>query len=437
MPSKDYSQSGALAPRPGIWCDRPDLALPSIALPIIGMLGGACGEPVSVWLEDYPPDILGALLRFIRDHVPDERVCEVFGPADLRRLLREAHAFAVVFVYPIPGHTSATLVARWLLERSRRTRLPMVLLCGERCDQETPGSMISLRAGRADIARLQAFLAGHPLPDGRVKAFLSGPWGDRLAVSLAGLPALFGPSAGSHWIPRSLRAVQTLRGLLAGHCLLGRLGVSPGDHGLISPDLDDYAGVYELLQRSRAGLPEDSGDPLLAAMIRRANLYLKIRDDVPASPQHVQVGREGLTSLTTKRTEDPGSRGSRPIGLRELADLGNVRSSMTLSLVDAALNSGDAGAIRGLGLLRRLPADPSPRSPGREAIVPLLVTWSMKQVRKRFDRLQRQGFIEAERIPPGNGPWVIHLPEELRPLPGEFQGLPSVHRVVEACRPTG
>lgn len=270
-----------------------------------------------------------------------------------------------------------------------------------------------------------------------MKAFLSDPWGNRLEVSLAGLPALFGPDAGSHWTPQSLRAVQTLRGLLAGYCLLGRLGVLPGDLGLIAPGLDEYAGVYELLQRSRAGLPEDSGDPLLAAMIRRANLYLKIRDDVPAAPRHVQVGREGLTSLATKRTGDQGSSGSRPIGLRELADLGNVRSSMTLSLVDAALSSSDTRAIQGLGLLRRLPADPSPRSLGREAIVPLLVTWSMKQVRKRFDRLRRQGFIEAERVPPGNGPWVILLPEELRPLPGEFQGLPTVDRLAEACRPTG
>ena len=63
-----------------------------------------------------------------------------------------------------------------------------------------------------------------------------------------------------------------------------------------------------------------------------------------------------------------------------------------------------------------------------------MVTWSMKQVRKRFDRLRREGFIEAERDPPGNGPWIIQLPEELRPLPGEFQGLPAVDRVLEACR---
>jgi hypothetical protein len=313
----------------------------------------------------------------------------------------------------------------------------MVLLCGERCDKEAPGSMISLRVGHASTARLQAFLAGHPLPDDRVKAFLSGPWGDRLEVSLAGLPAVFGPSAAAYWTPRSLRTVQTLRGLLLGDCLLSRLGVVSGDLGLISPGLDDYAGVYDILQRSRAGLAEGSGDPLLAAMIRRANLYLKIRDDVSGAPRLVHAGREGLTSQVTKRSGDASSSRSRPIGLRELADLGNIRSSMTLSLVDAALSSGDSKAIRELALLKRLPINPNPRSLGRDAVVQLLVPWSMKQVRKRFDCLRRQGFIEAERIPARNGPWVIHLPEELKPLPGEFQGLPTIDRVSEACRPMG
>ncbi len=406
----------------------------TVELLILGMLGGVCGEPVSVRLQNYPPDIIGALQRLIRDHVPKQRVCEVFGPADLRRLKRNAWKFAVVLVYPTPGHSSTSLVTQWLLERCRRTRLPMAFLTGEQCDLEAPGAILRLGAGPAEIVRLRALFAGITVPDPLVREFYMGPWVPKIEVSFAELPALFDPTSEPLWTPRSLRSLQTLRGLLAGHRLLRCLGDASADLRLISPGIDDYAGVCELLLRSRAGLPGELGDPILAAMIRRANLYIKYREEASRACEPVLAGRAGYSSLATMRQAHPDPARNRPIGLRELADLGNVRSSLSSRLIDSALLSGSQNTLLGLGLIKRLPAGMAPGALDRVAIARLMVTWSMKQVRKRFDHLRREGFIDAERVPAGNGPWVIHLPEELKPLPGEFQGLPPVDRLAEACR---
>lgn len=407
----------------------------AVSVALLGILGGVCGEPVSVVLQDYPADLVGVLQRFLRRHVPHERVCEVFRPADLRRLGREGAEFALVLVYPTPGHPAAGLIAQWHLERDRRTRLPMVLLVGEQPGQELPGAVLGLGIGPAEVARHRDFFAGDPPPDPRVRKFFARPWGPRSDASLAGLRALFVPGGEPLWVPRSLRSVQVLRGLLAGHCLWRRLGIAHDEHQVVAPDLHDYAGVCDLLRRSRAGLPGEMGDPILAAMIRRANLHLRYREGASRDAGQVPAGRDRISSLPKARTGHRDSARNRPIGLRELADLGNVRSSLASRLIDAAMLSGDPEALSSLGLFRRLPAGTSPGSLDRGAIAGLMVTWSMKQVRKRFDRLRREGFIEAERVPAGNGPWVIHLPEELKPLPGEFQGLPPVERVAEACLP--
>ena len=422
---------------PHTWCDRPDSAPAAIVLPILGMLGGLCGEPVSVWLQGFPPDVLGALQRFIREHARDELVCEIFGPSDIRRLLREVHDLAIVLVHPTSGHASSNLVTQWLLGGRRGRRLPMALLCGDPCDHEVPGAALSLRAGPAETARLRSFFAGQPLPDERVREFLPRPGVARIDPSFAGLPSLFGSPPESLWTPRSLHAVLTLRGLLTGHSLLRRLSNGSADQGLVSPDLVDYAGVYEILQKSRAGLPEESGDPVLAAMIRRANLYLKDRGGVTVSPGAVDRGRGGLTSIATPRNESRETFRRAPISLRELADLGNVRSAMTRALISTALGTRDVEVIQGLGLCKKVPGETDPASLREDEIARLLVAWTMKQVRKRFDRLRREGFVDAERIPPGNGAWVLHLPEALKPLPGEFQDLPTVERVAEAVRLKG
>ena len=63
-----------------------------------------------------------------------------------------------------------------------------------------------------------------------------------------------------------------------------------------------------------------------------------------------------------------------------------------------------------------------------EDLVAMLRSWTAKQARSRFDRMRRDGFVDASRQP-ANGPWVYHIPEEYGQFPGEFQGLPSAEQV--------
>ena len=59
------------------------------------------------------------------------------------------------------------------------------------------------------------------------------------------------------------------------------------------------------------------------------------------------------------------------------------------------------------------------------SLAALLRSWSIKQVRTHFDRLQQSGLVEAER-PQANGPWLYALPEELAATGNGYRQLPTV-----------
>ena len=66
------------------WRDRVDTPPATIWLPMLGLLGGTCGEPVSIWLRDYPPDVTCAVHRFLLAHLWNGQVCEIVGRSDAR-----------------------------------------------------------------------------------------------------------------------------------------------------------------------------------------------------------------------------------------------------------------------------------------------------------------------------------------------------------------
>ena len=80
-----------------------------------------------------------------------------------------------------------------------------------------------------------------------------------------------------------------------------------------------------------------------------------------------------------------------------------------------------------MGLAREVSDERCLQGHSPEELRAILAWWSMKQVYSRFAKLRRQGFLEAVRSP-SNGPLWLELPEELKGLPAEFQGLPSPER---------
>jgi len=77
-----------------------------------------------------------------------------------------------------------------------------------------------------------------------------------------------------------------------------------------------------------------------------------------------------------------------------------------------------------MGLNGRAPERDAWRRQSAASLAALLRSWSVKQVRTHFDRLQRAGLVTAER-PRTNGPWFYALPEELAATSNGFRQLPA------------
>jgi len=411
------------------WCDRFELAPIAVALPMLGILGGICGEPVSVWLRDFPPDVVGAIQRLLVRHLPGDQICEIFGRSDLQRLAREPGRYLLALIDPIRGHQSFELAAQWLISRRRGTRTPGALFGPDDGVHQAPGAILSIRSNPVEIARLRGWLLRESAIDSRVLSFLESCTDSPKVVDFGQLAALIDGS-GCHplWRPRTLRSIETLRGLLAGRALLRRIVRSGDETRAVSPSLDDYKEVRNFLRGISIGAPEEAGDPLMVAMIGRANLYLKLRTEQVKDSEEIKVGRRGNSSRAMAGTPRDIISPERPITLREVADLGNPRSAITRALVGSILGLDDVGAFDAMGLLRPLPAQYSLRGASMEDLVAMLRSWTAKQARSRFDRMRRDGLVDASRQP-ANGPWVYQIPEEYGQFPGEFQGLPSAEQV--------
>jgi hypothetical protein len=300
--------------------------------------------------------------------------------------------------------------------------------------------MLAIRRSTDDLARIQDWLLKHPSPDPRIGAYFSRPAGSTFTVDYSRLAAVLAPGGGpAIWQPRSVRSLETLRGLLAGSALLRRILSSTDAWSVIEPSGEDFDRVYSLLQGPAVGVPEEAGDHLLVAMVGRANLYLEVKEARKTSGELFKHGREGFESRVIPESSRAAHR-DRGVSHRELADLGNERSELLKSLVDDVVRSGKIERIRRMGLVRDVPDEQLRQQISPEKLRSMLVYWTMKQVYTRFNKLRRQEFIESERIP-SNGPLRLQLPEELKGLPPEFKGLPSpkeVERLYEgrvACPP--
>ena len=116
-----------------------------------------------------------------------------------------------------------------------------------------------------------------------------------------------------------------------------------------------------------------------------------------------------------------------PITRRQVADLGNVGSGTVRQLIEYLQQTpGGYDRFLGLGLARGRPDPDSWRRQPASTLATLLKSWSSKQVRTHFLRLQRAGMITSERRHE-NGPWCYQLPEELTYERSRFDYLPPAN----------
>ena len=315
--------------------------------------------------------------------------------------------FALVVVDPTRGSHLIGQAARWLLSRRRDTRLPCILIGPEEGLNEAPGATLAIRSQPHELDSIRRWLLKNTVPDLVVRCFLGGDADKPSEVDFGQLGGLVGTTNASLiWRPRNLRTLETLRGLLIGRATLRRILAVDSSPGPVRPSIEDYASIYRILQKTTLAAPEESEDELLRIMIDRANHYLKSWEDRLASDPMIHPGRRGMTSRATIRPSSTRST-DRPITLRELTDLGNLHSTSLTTLLEKLIGAGDLEAIRALGLYRDIPAGADPRSLSVKVMRTRLVSWSAKQVRSRFDRLRRQGFIDSKRDPARKRPMGV------------------------------
>jgi hypothetical protein len=160
-------------------------------------------------------------------------------------------------------------------------------------------------------------------------------------------------------------------------------------------------------------------------MIRRANVYLSVK-----------LGSDRRNPFRIE--DDDGYRLSRSSSLkrdaitrRELADLGNVNSRLVVTLIEylQRTETGYSGYLQ-MGCTREsIPERNWKRLPARE-LARRLKSWSVKQVRTHFDRLQQLGLVTAEREQ-ANGPLHYEIPEELENVRSPYSQLPTVRSLTQ------
>jgi hypothetical protein len=213
--------------------------------------------------------------------------------------------------------------------------------------------------------------------------------------------------------PLSLRERQILKGLLVGAALV-RKTQEYGDDGLILVELQDYRVVYKALQSTTTQPAGDSFDPLVLAMVRRANAYLLMK-------AQEKENKRARADAPTGAVEE-----ERTITRREIADLGNTRGKTVERLLNFLLQQGPEGVaiFCSIGTTRVIKKEDGWPSRDNPELAKLLLTWGPKQTRTRFAFLQAKGLITAEREA-ANKPWVYGLPEALANPASPFRSLPK------------
>ncbi len=390
----------------------PGLKPTSVALSELAIAAGLAGDSIAVRFQDYPAPVLCGLWQYLACAVESSAVVHARGQADVRRLPENLEEVRLVFVHS-PKHYIGT---QWAVQMEQPGHQgehprPAVFAQANASDlDEDPGATLVLRCNTREREQVTSWLLNEScrLPD----------WTSGFTISPAEANAtLVAVDSALDRLRHHLREQRVLRGLLAGTALLQTLGhanqANDVPHGI-----DDAMASIRALLLSPVVIPVDEPwDSLAIEMVNRANVYLAVRFGGDSSERNpFYVPDRGY------RFSD--SQPPRPmITRREIADLGNSRSGMVRRLIEY-LKRIDNGyeMYERMGHTRRVAPRAGWHRGSADSLASSLLTWSAKQVRSHFDRLQRSGYIVAERPRP-NGPWLYKLPEELTAYNNPYQRL--------------
>ncbi len=392
----------------------------TVRLIAYAIAGGMAGNPVSIVLRDFPPALVGKLWRRFVEILGSSRVAELGGPLSIRQLLSILTLIRLVFV---PPHRRRALFDfAWAMARKIGTdgMAPAILMNWQPHDAESniPGAVVVCNGSPEEERELLRWLR-NPSEDfeglGVLRGDITGPRTE-FDTTLSERIVAAWPNGR---LPEHCREHDVLLGLLHGAVFLnGQLSTESDPFKIC---LDSYLEIRSLLTRQLVRSHDDNRDPLVVAMVNRANSYLSMRVRRRfdyATPLVLNARREQCQVEEFAAAAPP-----RQITLPEIADLGNVQSSLVRNLC-SYLRSGPLAAYRLAGLMRGFPEDADWPSEDPRQLAALLRPWSLKQARTRFDSLRKTRIIAATRVAM-NGPWQYTLPLELSATSSPFESLPD------------
>ena len=397
----------------------------SVRLGELAIAAGLAGDSVTLCFQDFPAPVLSGIWQHHARAVGPDAVHHIHTQKDLNKLPLRMAEVRVVIVHTPRLHIPAAWSIQMAAPADGISRPAMFSRLVPSDLAEDPGATLVVRATLQENDDLARWLAAQGNANQGQQSSARPLTVDTPAWLFRILSA---DPQGSSPIRHQYRESQIFRALVAGACVL-RTSCSEGrTEADANATPEDYECVRQLLRNPILCSADATCDPLATAMVGRANVYLAARSG--------EIHRNGrpLAGGAFDHIHDDDEHPRRElITRREVADLGNVRSGTVRRLV-AYLRQDAVGYewYRRMGTARRSPNRNAWLTASADSLSVNLLAWSVKQVRRHFDRLQRDGLIAAERDQ-GNGPWRYALPEELSDASFPFHHFPPLARP-EACR---
>ena len=390
----------------------------SVVLGEMAIAAGIAGHALTLCYCDYPAPLLCEQWKYLAQSVDADAVLHVHGQADVRKIAERIDGLRLIFVHS-PSQHNATVWAVQMagLDGEAPHPRPTILSCGDAVEtDEDPGATLLLRCDVEERQMITRWLiAGNRLVPG---------WANAASALHVGVNSVYlGEAALTNDSERQMmtfRERTVLRGLLAGVLLMRWTPEDDANDGPPNVTAADYNIVRAYLRLAIVGPVDGPCDSLAINMVNRANVFLAVKygDDNSGRNPFYEPDQSHLRQTADTRAPLP------LITRREIADLGNTRSGLVRRFIEYLRHTnGGYGRYVRMGLAVHAPERSVWRSNSAASLAALLRSWSVKQVRTHFDRLQQSGLIAAER-PRANGPWLYALPEELAATGNGYRQLP-------------
>ncbi|HJN07322.1 MAG TPA: hypothetical protein QF564_01420 [Pirellulaceae bacterium] len=388
---------------------------PSVAIGELAVAAGLVGESVTISC-DFPANTLCQVWKYYTQALGAGNVIQVRAKKDLKDFGSRLADIRAVFVHSSRLYQDVAWPIQMAGSEAMSPR-PAVFCGFQHEDPESdPGLTLPLTNDEQEVVAVLRWATGQA--ECRVVELESPTSVDYDSR----LERILRPSALER-VGLGFREQRIIEALIEGASLLRSL--ADEDSGELQTTLVDYGFVRGLLCSTVVRPNRELCEPLALDMIKRANVYLSVK-----------LGSDRRNPFRVE--DDDGYRLSRSSSLkrdaitrRELADLGNVNSRLVVTLIEylQRTETGYSGYLQ-MGCTGESIRERNWKRLSARELARRLNSWSVKQVRTHFDRLQQRGLVTAEREQ-ANGPLHYEIPAELENVGSPYSRLPTVQSLTQ------